>query len=318
VAPIDDGGEVFSEVKFKIEPAYLKFGEYKVEPEPDGDLKVEGGIKFEGGKGDDTHKVEGVAPPTASSDPDDGDQLTREIQPATGGGYIGETEKNLTSFSSDPQEGGEVGPGDMLRRTPGPLTAGEPQDGGDSDEVGPGDLLRRRVGGEEFFKVKMEEVVVSSAIDPAAPAPTPVPYPVSDEPPDDEGSGVADWIAKKRGKGGLGFLDVKAEEPFTSLETSDGSDGESQDNDHKGGLEFARRSEVKDAHDRFSNVGSEEPKPVAELADDDDFESSSLLELKPEPDVKEMLPGLAGELPDDTELEVDLDDDLDDTDESEL
>ena len=111
---------------------------------------------------------------------------------------------------------------------------------------------------------------------------------------------------------------MKADEPVASLEKFDGVDGESQDKDHKVGLEFARRTEVKDAHDRFSNVGSEEPKPVAELADDDDFESSSLLDLKPEPDVKEMLPGLAGELPDDAELEFDLDDDLDDTDESEF
>ncbi|MBE0609503.1 MAG: hypothetical protein IH609_08995 [Dehalococcoidia bacterium] len=227
----EEGGEVFNEVKFKIEPAYLKFGEYKVEPEPDGDLKVEGGIKFEGARFDDTQNVAGFAP------------------------------------SAGP-------PG-----APIPYPAVE----GDGDDLA--ESLARKAGGgqQDFFKVKMEEVMVTSVRPGGEP------------------------------------LDEQAGEAPVTREAFDGIKGESQDKDHKVGVEFGRRTEVKDSHDRFSNVGSEEPKTVAELADnDDDFESSSLLDLKPEPDVKEMLPGLAGELPDDAELEFDLDDDLDDTDESEL
>ncbi len=222
-----DGGAVFKEFKtggFKVS---------KVEGQLDGDFKVEweykdinedGDIKLEGAKFDDTYKVEGIASPTASRDPDAGDEvgssaakaqldkqnesidrgmeeagqkadISREIQPGTRGPYIGETEKDLKSFSSDPEEGGEVGPGDSLRS---------------------------RAAGDDLFKVKMEEVLVSSA------------------------------------------------------------------------------------------------RPGV-LADDDDLEPSTLVDLRPQLAAKEMLPGLGGEVPDHPGLDLDSDANADtDADESEL
>ena len=76
---------------------------------------------------------------------------------------------------------------------------------------------------------------------------------------------------------------------------------------------------MKDSNDRHADVERHEPKPIASVADDDDeFESSSLLELKAEPVAAGgMRPGLAGEHLDDTGIEVDLDD-ADDPAESEL
>jgi hypothetical protein len=281
VTPIDDGGETFSEVKFKIEPAYLKFGEYKAEPEfkPEGDIKGEGGIKFDGPKFDDTYKAESITPPTALRDPDDGGELTREVQPGTGRPYIGETEKDLRSFSSDPEEGGE------------------------SDE--------------EFFKVKLEDLRLT----PAAPGGVPIPYPLDDGPGDNNDAGAADWIARKAGKGQQEFLEVKMSEAFISRGAVD--EDETLDDETgvaswiargKGTTKGFKRDEVSEALDSqeaSSEIGGDSQ-------DDDDFESSSLLDLKPVPTATEMLPGLAGELPADADLELELDDDLDDTDESEL
>ena len=282
----EEGGEIFSAVKFKIEPAHLKFGDLKAEPDfkPEGDLKVEEGIKFEG-----------LPPPS--------------------------------------------GPGGVP--APYPNVA----DGGD----GLPDALARKAGGEpqEYFKVQMEEVLVSSAravgegpegdelpgesgveafmrINKGPGPKTAEVFGSSlssgedDDASGGEGAGAADWIERKAGKGQQEYLEVKMQDVLvSSREGEEGLGdikGESTDDVHK--VAFGRRTEVRDSNDRYADLETEEPKPAASLAeDDDDFESSSLLELKPDAAAKAtMLPGLAGELLDDIDVELDLDD----TPESEL
>lgn len=271
-----------------------------------------GGLKLEG-----DYKVAGAGPSIASSDPEEGGEVFSRLGPRPPVG----AEIPAGSILEDPDAGGEVFSKVEFKIESADLKFGEykvepdykpegdwkvedgikfeglgspasppgspipyPNVEGDGDALA--ESLARKAGGaqQEFFKVKMEEVMVTSA------------------------------------RTGSEPLDEQAGEAPVTREAFDGIKGESQDKDHTGEMAFARRTEVKDAHDRFSDTKPDTPpKPPAQLIDDDDdFESSSLLDLKPEPDVKEMLPGLAGELPDDAELDFDLDDDLDDTDESEL
>ena len=245
--------------------------------------RPEGGEAFAGSKFEMDYKTAGVLPVMGdSSDPQEGGELTRGIKAETGHPYIGETEKNLTMSSSDPEEGGEI-------------------------------------GGEDFFKVKIEDVRLT----PAAPSPTPLPYPVSDDsrgdddggagafarlkgqepkiesalgrndsieppdgPPDDEGTGGADWIARKAGKGQMEYLEVKLSEAFVSREASSGIKGESLDHKHKEELEMSAGDE-------------------GGLGDDDDLESSTIVQLRPRTAAKEMLPGLGGEVSDEPDLDLD-------------
>ena len=297
-------------------------------------------------------KGEGGRPTLQSSDPEEGGEVTERFRTPTGLKAEGVLP---TLQSSDPEEGGEVS--ERFRPPTGlkaegvlpTLQSSDPEEGG---EVSPGEMLRRRVGGDDLFKVKMEEVLVSSPSGPAAPGGSPIPYPLAEgstgdggaEAPalgkmkiphkiedapgssssanqavvsDGEGSGAADSLARKAGEGQKDFLKVGTQETVASRQASGGVAGESTDRDHKlaetvGGS----RAEVKDSHDRFASTRADTPsKPAAPLMDDDDLESSTLLDLKPAPAVKEMLPGLASQVPGDLAAgihpDLDADSDMD-------
>jgi hypothetical protein len=305
----EEGGEVFKDVKYKIEPAYLKFGDQKAELEykPEGDFKGEGGIKFEGAKFDDTFRAETLAPPAAPGgvplpypNVDEGALVDDGGIVDAIGRKAGEGQKDFLAVKVQDVVVSSLGEG------------ADPTDSPEADDDGLADALARKAGGgqQEYFNVKIEEVFVTSAR-PEGDTSENDEVP-DDESPDDDESGIAGWIARGKGtKKGFGRQEMdEALEGQTSAEI----DGESADDDHEGELAFARRTGVKDSHDKYANLENS----AGDDLDDDDFESSSLLDLKPASATKEMLPGLAGELPDEAELELDFDDDLDDADESEL
>ena len=305
----EEGGEVFKDVKYKIEPAYLKFGDQKAELEykPEGDFKGEGGIKFEGAKFDDTFRAETLAPPAAPGgvplpypNVDEGALVDDGGIVDAIGRKAGEGQKDFLAVKVQDVVVSSLGEG------------ADPTDSPEADDDGLADALARKAGGgqQEYFNVKIEEVFVSSAR-PEGDTSENDEVP-DDESPDDDEPGIAGWIARGKGtKKGFGRQEMdEALEGQTSAEI----DGESADDDHEGELAFARRTGVKDSHDKYANLENS----AGDDLDDDDFESSSLLDLKPASATKEMLPGLAGELPDEAELELEFDDDLDDADESEL
>ncbi len=259
------------------------------------------------------HKIEG-APDLKSSDPQEGGELHRpDVLHATAPGVgrpVGSEHKIEGApdlKSSDPQEGGEFHRGDMLRAAePGgarplgsehkiegatDLKSSDPEEGG---EFHRGDMLRTaepgagggRPVGSDYFNVKIEET--GSPLAPAGPGGTPIPYPNLEAAPAGGESGAGDLIARKAGGGQHEFLKVEMKEAFI---TRDAPTGDA----HPGGVSI----------------------PGAE----DHYQSSTLLDLHPEPaaGVHEMLPGLAGDLPDVPDLDLDLDADVDaDTDESDL
>jgi hypothetical protein len=297
-----------------------------------------GGLKLEG-----DYKVAGAGPSIASSDPEEGGEVVTRLRSPL------EAKGENSGILEDPDAGGEVvsrlrSPLEVRGESSGILE--DPDAGGEvfskvKFKIESADLKFGEYKVEPDYKLegdwKVEDGIKFEGRPglPASPPGAPVPYPNVDR----DGDDLAESLARKAGEGQKDFFKVKMEEVMVtsartggepldeqegeaavSREAFDGIKGESQDKGHTGEMAFARRTEVKDAHDRFSDTKADTPpKPPAQLIDDDDdFESSSLLDLKPEPDVKEMLPGLAGELPDDAELDFDLDDDLEDTDESEL
>ena len=177
-------------MKFKIEPAYLKFGEYKVEPDlkPEGDIKVEDGIKFEAPPPAGPGGIPSPYPNVA----EEGESLGNAVARKAGEGQKEFLEVKLenTQISS------ARGVGDQ---------PGAPEPGDD----GLVDALARKSGGggpQEYFDVKMEEVFVTSVSSRSEPQ--------DEDGPDDDGDAFTDWIAKKRGKGGLGVSDEEPNEAF--------------------------------------------------------------------------------------------------------
>jgi hypothetical protein len=165
--------------------------------------------------------------------------------------------------------------------------------------------LARKAGGEqqEYLNVKMEDAFISRE------------SPNGDEPADDAG-GVSDFLARKAGGKQEDFLVVKMEDVLiTSRESPPGSGAPADTDLHPDAAVALKRTDVRDSNDRYANV--EESKVAGALEEEDDFESSTLLSLEPQPASKEMLPGLAGHAPGAPEPDVDLDDAAD-ADDSEL
>ena len=199
---------------------------------------------------------------------------------------------------------------DHVPATPSPLPLPYPLAGDSGEErLSAGLPFKTDLGHKEFPGVKIHETLASGIHDGGG-----------DDLPGGDGDGLADALARKAGKGQQDYLTVKMQDVLvTSRESGEDAHGGPATDHSKEEMNLAPRSEVHDAHDRFSNLDDHEPKSIAEIDEDDDLEPSSLLELKPVPSVTEMLPGLAGTMPDDVDLPDGLDADADDdADESEL
>lgn len=217
-----------------------------------------------------------------------------------------------TLGSSDPEEGGEVSSAARGRISDFQFThqvdKASPALAAETHGV-PGGTSQ--IGSN--FDVKIEEVMT-----PSGPGGIPVPYPNADGS-EGDGEGAAEWLARKAGKGQQEFLQVKMQEAFITREAPAGNPADGAGEHPASAL--GSRTEVKDAHDRMAEF-EDDDFDDDDLLDADDEPSSTLLDLKPDTDSVEMLPGLAGELPDDLvidDLDFDADADVDaDTDESEL
>ena len=257
-----------AEVGHKVDPTDLKFGEFKVQHDykPEGGWKVEDGIKFEGSKIEGS-KIEGLDLSVASSDPEEGGEVFGNIARKAGGDQQEYFKVQIEDVLVSSPETPAMPPGVQV---PYPNLEDPAADGGD----GAADFLARKAGGkqEEYLTVKMEDILVTRDA------------PTGGEPSDGDAGGFAELVGRKAGEGQKEFLTVKMEEAFITSEAT--AKGEHY---KEATILASKPSDVRDSNDRYSNT-------------DDDFESSTLLALEPEPAAKEMLPGLAGHIAETPEL----------------